>query len=274
MDIDGTTTALVTGANGGIGAAIARALHRKGARVILSGRRASALAPLAEELGARAIVADLANPADAARLCDEAGDVDLAVLNAAVPASGLLFDHGPEEIESILRVNLAAPILAARTLGRGMVARRKGQLVLISSVSGLVAAPGASLYCATKFGMRGFALSLRAELAHHGVGVTTIYPGFIRDAGMFAMSGAKLPPGVGTRSPEDVANAVLRAARGNPSEITVAALDQRLAAFAAAIAPGVVDLATRYLPATRRLAAEVAAGQRKHLAARDRDAAE
>lgn len=271
MQIDKGTTALVTGANGGLGAAIARALHGRGARVILSGRRRDALAPLAAELGAQVIVADLARPEDVDRIVVEAGDVDILVLNAALPASGSLFEHAPSEVEDIVRVNLTAPILTARALGQGMVARRRGQIVLISSIAGRLATAGASLYSATKFGLRGFALALRGDLAPHGVGVTTIFPGFIRDAGMFAESGAKLPAGIGTRSPDDVARAVIDAVRSNPPEIVVAALDQRLASTFGSLFPRIVDFATRHVPQTRRLAADVAEGQRRRKANRRSD---
>ena len=273
MKIDEGTTALVTGANGGIGAAIARALAAKGAKVILSGRRAAALEPLAAELGARAriVVADLATPDGVDRLCAEAGPVDIAILNAAHPAAGDLLDLAPEEIQMMIQVNLTAPVLTARALGLGMVERGAGQIILISSISGHVAAPGSSLYCATKFALRGFALSLRAELAAKRVGVTTIYPGFIRDAGMFASTGAKLPRGVGTRSPEQVAAAVLRSVRSNPAEITVAAVDQRVAARLAALWPSIGGLASRSSTA-RRLTAEVVAGHKVEAARRRSDA--
>jgi uncharacterized protein len=269
MDINEGTTALVTGANGGIGAAIARALAAKGANVILSGRRAAALEPLAAELGARAriVVADLAKSEDVERLCREAGAVDIAVLNAALPAAGELFDVSPEEIHAIVQVNLTAPIIAARTLGLDMAARGAGQIIMISSISGHVASPATSLYCATKFGLRGFALSLRAELATRGVGVTTIYPGFIREAGMFASTGAKLPRGMGTRSPADVAAAVLRSVRANPAEITVAAFDQRLAAKLAAFFPSIGSLAAKS-GAARRLTSAVVEGHKSEAARR------
>lgn len=263
MKIDANTTALVTGANGGIGAAIARKLAKAGAKVIITGRRADALAPLAAEIGARVLVADLAKPEDTERLVREAGDVDIAVLNAALPASGALLEHGDTSIEQIMRVNLTSPILTARALGANMVARKRGHIVFISSVNGKVAAPGTSLYSATKFGLRGFSLGLRADFAPHGVGVTTVFPGFIRDAGMFAKSGVKLPPGVGTRSPDDVAQAVVDAVRSNPAEVTVAALDQRFVAFFAGLAPGVVDFITTRTPLAYRLSEDVSSGQKR-----------
>lgn len=268
MKIDSNVTALVTGANGGLGQAIARALHREGARILLSGRRADALAPLAAELGAKVIVADLARPEDLDRLVLEAGDVDVLVLNAGLPGGGSLFEQEVSAIEDIVRVNLTAPMLTARAIGAGMMQRRRGQIVLISSVAGRLATAGASLYSATKFGLRGFALALRGDLAPYGVGVTGVYPGFIRDAGMFADSGAVLPPGIGTRSPEDVARAVLEAVRRDPPEIIVAAVDQRIGAFVGNLFPRLVDFTTRHVPHARKLAVDTAQGQRKKMEAR------
>lgn len=270
MEIDSTKTVLVTGANGGLGAAIARAFHARGAKLVLSARRVDAVAALAAELSARVVIADQAVPAEVVHLGKQAAEVDVAVLNAAVPASGELFDLDESAIDVMTRVNLTSPILTARSIGKAMAARGRGHLVFVSSVSGMVASPGTSMYAATKFGMRGFALSLRAELHGSGVGVSTIFPGFIRDAGMFANSGAKLPPGLGTRSPEDVAHAVLRAVEKNQAEVTVAAFDQRVAAFAAAVAPSLVDFAASRSTAGKRLSSEIAAGQARHLADRDR----
>jgi uncharacterized protein len=237
MLIDSSCTALVTGANGGIGQAIARTLHEAGARVIVSGRRADALRPLAKEIGARVVVADLSSRDDVARLANEASDIDILVANAALPASGPLLEFTEEQVDRAIEVNLRAPMALARRLAPGMIARGRGQIVMISSIAGKVASPGSSVYSATKFGLRGFALGLREDLRSTGVGVTTVFPGFIRDAGMFADSGAKLPPGLGTRSPEDVADAVLQAVRDNPAEIDVAAIEQRLGALLSALSP-------------------------------------
>ncbi len=241
MNLDTSCTALVTGANGGIGQAIARALGSAGARVIVSGRNAGALEGLAAEIGARVIVADLSRREDTARLADEAGDVDVLVANAALPASGPLLEFTEEQIDRALEVNLRAPIALTRRLAPGMVARGRGHIVFISSIAGKIASPGTSLYSATKFGLRGFALALRADLRGAGVGVTSILPGFIRDAGMFADSGVKLPAVFGTRSPEDVARAVLRAVREDPAEIEVAAPEQRVAGILASLSPTLSD---------------------------------
>jgi NADP-dependent 3-hydroxy acid dehydrogenase YdfG len=260
MEITTGARALVTGANGGIGAAIARALHVAGAAVVVTGRRADALAPLAASIGARTVVADLAERADVTRCMAEAGPIDVLVANAALPSSGPLLAFEPEQIDRALDVNLRAPIMMARAAAAGMLERRRGHIVFISSISGKVAAPGTSIYSATKFGLRGFALGLREDLHGTGVGVTTIYPGFIRDAGMFADTKVTLPRGAGTRTPEQVADAVLRAIRDDPAEITVAAFEQSLGALLAGISHPLVASMQRLLGGAK-IAEEIAAAQ-------------
>ena len=239
MKISGTT-ALVTGATGGIGQAIARDLAARGATVVVTGRRADVLEPLAADLGAKAIVADLSDREAAAGLLDEAGQVDILVANAALPASGLITEYELDAIDRALDVNLRVPIVMARLAATEMIERGRGHLVFVSSISGKVASGGASLYNATKFGMRGFTLGLREELRPQGVGVSTIYPGFIREAGMFADAKVDLPRGVGTRSPEDVAHAVARSVERDTAEIDVAPLSIRMSARIAGVSPALV----------------------------------
>jgi uncharacterized protein len=260
MEINKATRALVTGANGGIGSAIARALHAAGATVVMTGRRAEALRPLADAIGARTVLADLADRADVARCMAEAGPIDVLVANAALPSSGSLLEFEPDQIDRSLDVNLRAPIMMARSAAAGMLERGRGHIVLISSISGKVAAPGTSIYSATKFGLRGFALGLREDLHGTGVGVTTIFPGFIRDAGMFADTKVTLPRGAGTRNPEQVAAAVLRGIRENPAEITVAAVEQSFGAFLAGISHPLVASIQRMMGG-EKIAKEIAAAQ-------------
>lgn len=252
---------LLTGASGGIGQAIARALAARGASLILTGRRAEALASLASEVSGEAVACDLARRDEVARLIEQAGEVDILVANAGHPASGLLTDLNQEQIDRMLEVNLRAPIALARSLAPAMAARGRGHLVFISSLSGKAASSSASIYSATKFGLRGFALGVREDLRASGVGVSVVLPGFIRGAGMFAEANVRLPRGVGTRSPEQVARAVVRAIEHNRAEVDVAPLGLRLGASVAGLAP---ELAARFsrLLGGERIASDLAARQR------------
>src|SRR5829696_7576350 len=260
MELAGRS-ALLTGATGGIGAVVARALAARGATVILTGRRADPLEALAAELRGRAIAADLSEPGAPAALLAEAGDVDVLVANAALPASGELASFAPDEIDRALAVNLRAPIMLARLLAPALAARGSGHLVFVSSLAGKTAGPHSSLYSATKFGLRGFSLGLRQDLAEHGVGVSCVFPGFIRDAGMFADSGASLPPGVGTSTPEAVVAAVVRAIESNRAEVDVAPLPLRAGVRFAALAPGLTAGVQTRLGAFK-VARDIGAAQR------------
>jgi short-subunit dehydrogenase len=248
-------TALLTGATGGLGRAIAEALAGRGARLVLSSRKAEELERLASSLpggGHRLVVADLALEGAALRLLEDAGDVDVLVANAGLPASGRLDGLSQAEIGRALRVNLESPVRMARELLPGMVDRGEGHLVFMSSISGKASTPRASLYAATKFGLRGFALCLRDDLRPTGVGVSVITPGAIAEAGMFADSRATLPPGLGTSSPEQVGGAVVRAIERNRGEVSVAPVRQR---FLARIGMNTPELSGRV---AGRLAASVA----------------
>jgi short-subunit dehydrogenase len=256
MKLDGKV-ALLTGATGGLGRAIAEALAGRGASVVLSSRKGEELESLASSLpgsGHRAVVADLAEEGAALRLLEEAGRVDVLVANAGLPASGKLDGFSQEEIGRALRVNLEAPVRMARELVPQMVGRGEGHLVFMSSISGKTPTPRASLYAATKFGLRGFALCLRDDLRPTRVGVSVITPGAIREAGMFADSKAQLPPGIGTGTPAGVARAVISAIERNRGEISVAPLRQRALASLGRISP---ELSGRV---THRAAARVAEG--------------
>jgi short-subunit dehydrogenase len=251
-------TALVTGASGGIGRALARALHARGTELVLTGRRRQALEALGAQLGARTVVCDLRRRDAVSELVSAAGEIDVLVANAGVQAGGVLTELEQEEIDAMLEVNLRAPIALARALAPGMVARGRGHLVFISSLSGRAASPASSLYCATKFGLRGFALALREDLRAHGVGVSVILPGFIAGAGMFADAGVRLPPGVGTRSPEDVARAVLEAIDHDRAEVCVAPALLRAGAAVAGLWPTPAAAVAR-LGGSHRIARQLAA---------------
>ena len=261
MELRGKTT-LLTGATGGLGRAIAAALAERGSALVLSSRQGKELASLAAELpgeGHRTVVADLAEEGAALRLLEEAGSVDIMVANAGLPASGRLDSFTQEQIGRALRVNLESPMRMARELIPPLVERGSGHLVFLSSISGKAATARASVYAATKFGLRGFAFCLRDDLRGTGVGVSVISPGSIRDAGMYAESGAKPPPGVGMSTPEQVGAAVVKAIERDRREITVAPLRQRALTRIAINAPELSGRVAGGLAA--RVADEVARGQ-------------
>ena len=208
MEIEGKRV-LLTGATGGLGRAIAVAIADRGGRLILSARRREELEELAAGLpggGHSVAVSDLAEPGAAEQLVAEAGQVDILVANAGLPGTGVIEDFSTDEIARAIRVNLEAPVIMSQALVPAMKERGGGHLVFVSSLSGKVASPRGSIYNATKFGLRGFALGLRQDqvIDGTGIGVSLVLPGFIRDAGMFADGGAKLPPGAGTGTPEQV----------------------------------------------------------------------
>lgn len=219
---------------------MAEALAERGAQLTLSARNREALEALAAELpggGHSVLPADLAEPDAAERLAAEATGTEVLIANAGLPGAGRLTDFSAEEVRRALRVNLEAPMLLARALYPAMLEAGSGHLVFVASLSGKAASPRSSVYNATKFGLRGFSLALRADLGPRGIGVSLVSPGFIREAGMFADAGAKPPPGMGTASPEQVGAATVKAIERNKVEVTVAPLPQRAGAHLALMSP-------------------------------------
>ena len=180
--------ALVTGASGGIGAAIAEALHAQGATVALSGTRADALQALADKLGSRAFVtpANLSDRASVEALVPAAeaamGQVDILVNNAGITRDNLFMRMKDEEWDSVLAVNLTAGFTLARAAIKGMMKRRFGRIIGITSVVGVTGNPGQANYSAAKAGMIGMTKSLAAEVASRNITVNCIAPGFIETA--------------------------------------------------------------------------------------------
>ncbi len=186
FDLSGKT-ALVTGASGDIGRAIAKALHGQGAKVALTGTRAEALNQLAGELGERAhvVAANLSDPADTERLAKDAeaalgGQLDILVNNAGITKDGLLMRMKDEDWQAVIEVNLNAGMRLSRAALRGMMKRRYGRIIGISSVVGATGNPGQANYAAAKAGMIGFSKALAQEVASRGITVNVIAPGMIK----------------------------------------------------------------------------------------------
>lgn len=229
---------MLTGAAGGIGQAIARRLAQAGADLILTGRNREVLNALATELKGRAIVADISNAEGIRALIAAAGPVDILIANAGLPAPSSGGQGSFEEIAAVLDVNLLAPVLMTRGLMKGMRSRGGGHLVYISSLAGRVASPMSPVYSASKWGLRGYAQSLRLAMQGSGIGVSCVFPGIIRDAGMFVSSGAKPPKGIGANTPDEVALGVVQAIGQNRAEVMVAPLMLKLWCRFSDIAPG------------------------------------
>jgi len=191
FDLSGQT-ALVTGASGGIGGAIARALHRQGAEVALAGTRAPALAALAQELGgelggrAHPLTADLSDPDAADRLLRDAeaamGHIDILVNNAGITRDNLALRLKDEDWQAVIDINLTAAFRLTRAALRGMVRRRHGRIICIASVVGVTGNAGQANYAAAKAALIGMAKSLAAETASRGITVNCIAPGMIATA--------------------------------------------------------------------------------------------
>ena len=233
--LDGKS-ALITGASGGIGAAIARALHAQGASVVLSGTRREVLETLAAELGERAHVcpADLKDPAAADALVEAAeaaaGPLWALVNNAGFTRDGLAMRMSDEAFQSVLDVDLAAPFRLARASLRGMLRRRAGRVISISSIVGATGNAGQANYAAAKAGLVGMSKSLAQEVASRGVTVNVVAPGFIvtpmtnvlADAQKEKLAGA-IPLGR-LGQPTDIAAAVVYLAAEEAGWVTGATL--------------------------------------------------
>ena len=224
--------ALVTGATGGIGWAIAKALHNQGAHVAISGTRAERLDRLAAELGSRvsALPCDLRDRAAVVRLADEAekavGQVDILVNNAGITHDNLFMRMKDEEWDDVIAVNLTSVFVLTRGILRGMMRRRYGRIVNIASISGVLGNPGQPNYAASKAGLVGMTKSLAREVASRGITANCIAPGFIKTPMTDALTPKQVEaiaaaiPAKTFGKPEDVAAAVAFLASNEAAYIT------------------------------------------------------
>jgi 3-oxoacyl-[acyl-carrier protein] reductase len=175
--------ALVTGASRGIGRAIATELAGAGARVVVGYRSgAEEAGSLAQEIGGRAVQADVADPEQAARLVEESGDLDILVNNAGLTRDGLIARMSDEDWRAVIDTNLGGVFHTCRAAARGMMRRRSGSIVNLTSVVGIHGNPGQTNYAASKAGIIGFTKSLARELASRGVRANAVAPGYIQTA--------------------------------------------------------------------------------------------
>ncbi len=212
----GGRTALVTGASGGIGRAIAATLHARGAALVLTGRRAAALEALAGELsGSRVVLADLTGTEGVARLAAEAGPVDILVANAGISRRTPLGETPDDEWDAVMEVNLSAVFRLIRAFAPGMAGRGWGRIVAIGSILGTTGAAGMGAYSASKAGLAALMKAVALEFADRGVTANTIAPGYIRTP-MMDMNPPEVQREILSRipvgffgSPSDVAAATL-----------------------------------------------------------------
>jgi 3-oxoacyl-[acyl-carrier protein] reductase len=224
--------ALVTGATGGIGGAIAKALHGQGANVAISGTKADRLEALAGELGSRVFVlpCDLRDRPAVAQLAETAekmlGQVDILVNNAGITHDNLLMRMKDEEWDDVIAVNLSSVFVLTRGILRGMLRRRYGRIVNIASISGVLGNPGQGNYAASKAGLVGMTKSLGREVASRGITANCIAPGFIKTPMTDALTPKQveaIAAAIPTQTfgkPEDVAAAVVFLASAEAAYIT------------------------------------------------------
>jgi 3-oxoacyl-[acyl-carrier protein] reductase len=213
--------ALVTGASGGIGGAIAKALHAQGANVAISGTNKEKLDALAADLGSRVFVlpCDLRDRAAVAKLGEEAekalGQVDILVNNAGITHDNLFMRMKDEEWDDVIAVNLTSVFILCRAALRNMMRRRSGRIVNIASISGVIGNPGQGNYAASKAGLVGMTKSLAREVASRGITANCIAPGFIETPMTHALN---------EKQTEAIAGAIPAGSFGQPGDIAAAAV--------------------------------------------------
>jgi uncharacterized protein len=238
---------LVTGASRGIGLATAEAFAARGARLVLVARDTPALHEAAQKLGAQAIAADLADPAQLDGLVARAGEIDVLVNNAGIDITKPIWDQTADDVRRLMQINLLAPMELTRQAVPGMARRRRGHIVNVSSLAGVVSLPGYTTYGTSKAGLTHFTANLAADLKGTGVGVTVIEAGPVRSAFLDSVTSAPTIDRSYNRlyktgllrpiDPEDVAKALVRAVEKGKRNVWLPKT--------AALAPALVELPRR-----------------------------
>lgn len=250
MELKGVVGVL-TGASRGIGAELAEGLARKGVNLALAARSADDLERVADRAriqGVEVITVptDISSRSDLETLLrrtrEDLGPIDLLVNNAGLEIAGYSHELDADDIDKVVQVNLTSLMQLSRLVLPEMMSRKRGHICNIASVAGKVARPYAVVYAATKHGVVGFSWSLRAEMAEHGVEVTTVCPGYVTDVGMFAARRSRLgfgeaPNALKEVSSQQVVDATLRAIETNRAETIVGPFVMRVADIAHAISP-------------------------------------
>ena len=254
--------AILTGASRGLGVTIARTLAREGINLALAARSKDDLERVRDEvvgLGVKAIsvptdVTDReALGALVRQATDELGPTDILVNNAGVEYVAPFHEYPPDDIESVVNVNLLAPMLLTRFVLPGMIERGRGQVVFVASLAGKGGFPCEAPYAATKSALITFNQTLRAELVDTPIGCSAVAPGFVADDGMYARlaeGGIKAPRMLGTTTPGKVADAVLKAIRSNPAELIVNPTPMRPLLALAEVFPGLIAPVQKWLGVT------------------------
>ena len=229
---------LLTGGSRGIGPVIAGALAKQGAHLALAARSAQDLQTVAsglKDLGVKVITfpVDLADSAERRRLVaavlEQLGQIDILVNNAGLESAGAFLDLPWEVCEQTLQVNLAAPMELTQLALPDMLRRKSGHIANIASIAGKNGVPYEAVYCGTKAGLAEWTRALRLEYDGSGVHFSTIFPGYVTEAGMFASFGVQPPRQAGSCTPEQVARATVRAIERNQREVLVNSMPSRVA---------------------------------------------
>ncbi len=246
--------ALLTGGSMGLGPYVARSLAREGANIAITARSKDKLEMVAEELRqfdgeVKAFPADIKDEKSRFELVEEVkkafGHIDLLINNAGVEWVSSFADLAPDDIENLVQTNLMSPLMLTRAVLPDMLKRRSGHIVTMSSLGGKKGSPYSATYAATKAGLIAWTSGIRAELYETGVSASVVCPGFISDAGMFAVYNKKAPKIVGESKPEEVGKAVIKVIKKDLQEVIVNSKSMFLPMLLDAINPSIITTVLR-----------------------------